>query len=536
MRSTLKVALAGFLVVVSASLGYGATVTGSVKGPDSTPFMGAFVQAQNLKTRITFNVLTDKQGRYRMENLPAGDYQLKVKAVGFKANPQDGVSLTPEQNASFDFALQKGMVRWADLSLFQAQTLLPEGKGKDLLFGTCASCHGFQTRMASTGRDLDGWKDRVDYMRQFVHFFLSPNFTDQNATDVASYINSAFGVDSELPRSPAELPGYAATVHRFSDEAMKIVFVEYDMPGPDRMPWSAVPYKDGNVWIPDWAANRIARLNPKTGEVQEWPVPYQGSGALAIHSAFPAPDGTVWFTEQGVNKLGHWDPKTQKITEYADTYTPGKEGLLSGGSKHTVRLDHTGYVWSSGSPLTRLDPETGKYTHIEEVPNAYSVDIDKDGNIWFTMPGPGQIGKVDAKTLKVTKWNPPTPNNAARRIIIDSDGYIWFGEYTIGKVARFDPKTETFKEFNLPGPPEHVRPYAIQMDKDKKLWYSSYDLDVLGRLDPATGQVTEYPWTHTENMNREFFLGSDGRMWYASGANNKVGYFYLTGANLRASK
>jgi hypothetical protein len=175
MRSTRNLALVVFLAVFSASFCYGATVTGTVKGPDNTPFMGAFVQAQNLKTRITVNVLTDKQGRYRIESLPAGEYQFKVKAVGFKSNSQDAVSLTPEQTASFDFALLKGIVRWADLSMYQAQTLLPEGKGKDLLFGTCASCHGFQTRMASTGRDLEGWKDRVNFMRQFVHFFLTPN-------------------------------------------------------------------------------------------------------------------------------------------------------------------------------------------------------------------------------------------------------------------------------------------------------------------------------------------------------------------------
>ena len=31
-----------------------ATITGTVKSPDGTPFEGAFVQAQNAKTRMTF--------------------------------------------------------------------------------------------------------------------------------------------------------------------------------------------------------------------------------------------------------------------------------------------------------------------------------------------------------------------------------------------------------------------------------------------------------------------------------------------------
>lgn len=48
----------------------GATITGAVKGPDGAPFKGAFVQAQNTKTKITINVLSHKDGSYRVEDLP----------------------------------------------------------------------------------------------------------------------------------------------------------------------------------------------------------------------------------------------------------------------------------------------------------------------------------------------------------------------------------------------------------------------------------------------------------------------------------
>ena len=68
---------------------------------------------------------------------------------------------------------------------------------------------------------------------------------------------------------------------------------------------------------------------------------------------------------------------------------------------------------------------------------------------------------------------------------------------------------------------------------DHSVWYSSYYLDVIGRLDPKTGKVMEYPFPHSENTIREFFRDSEGRMWYGSPSNNKVGYFYLTGASWR---
>jgi streptogramin lyase len=46
--------------------------------------------------------------------------------------------------------------------------------------------------------------------------------------------------------------------------------------------------------------------------------------------------------------------------------------------------------------------------------------------------------------------------------------------------------------------------------------------------------VTEYPFPQAENTLREFYLDAQGRMWFGTPANNKVGYFYLAGALQRA--
>jgi len=328
------------------------------------------------------------------------------------------------------------------------------------------------------------------------------------------------------------LSAYKNVAMSFGDEAMKIVYVEYELPGPSRMPWSAAPDKDGNFWIPYYGnANKIARLNPKTGEVQEFPVP--NVGTAGIHSAVPAPDGSVWLTEQGANKLGKWDPNTKTITEYQDAYLPGQEGVTVGGQKHTTRVAPDGTLWTSGSPFTSFNPETGKFTRFESVPSTYGVAIDPKGNPWFAENRPGgSIGTVDPKTGKVTKWRPPS--GQPRRITVDSDGTVWFAEYVAGKLGRFDPITQTFKEFTLPG--ENSTPYALGIDKDHKIWFSSENMDYIGRLDPNSGEIIQYPFDHSENTMREFFRDSEGRMWFGSPANNRVGYFYLAGEIQRASK
>src|SRR5882762_2028955 len=108
-----------------ASLAYGAEVNGTVKGPDGAPFEGAFVQARNAKTKITVSVLSRKGGDYRIPSLPAGEYELRIRAVGYQAQPPTGVSLAADQSVSYEFALQKGKVHWTDISLYQADQLLP---------------------------------------------------------------------------------------------------------------------------------------------------------------------------------------------------------------------------------------------------------------------------------------------------------------------------------------------------------------------------------------------------------------------------
>lgn len=210
-------------MVFLATFARGATITGSVKGPDGAPFKGAFVQAQNTKTKITVNVLSHKDGNYRVEDLPAGEYILRIRAVGYQAEPRTGVTVTASQSASMDWALKPGPVRWRDLSLYQGERLIPNIRGKELVFGPtsnfrdapCQICHGFQTRMASVSRDAEGAKDRVDYMRTRMHFLLGSMVNDEQADKVASFIADAFGPESVLPKFPTDLPEYKNLVRSF---------------------------------------------------------------------------------------------------------------------------------------------------------------------------------------------------------------------------------------------------------------------------------------------------------------------------------
>jgi virginiamycin B lyase len=511
-------------------IGYGASgglIAGAVKDPNGAPLKGAFVKAQNIETRITTSVLSDKQGRYQIPDLAPGEYRVRVDAVGYKSDPGIGVKVEGANSRSIDLTVQQGVVRWQDLSLYQAFKLLPDGTGKKELFEYCMNCHGFQ-RMAAVRRDSDGWQDRINYMKEISGWFMQGRVTDQNFADIKTYLTNTFGVDSDLPKSPAELSGYKDVVEQFSDEAMNIVYVEYSLPGTGRMPWGVEEDKEGKFWLPLFVHNnKIAKLDSKTGIIEEYAVPGEQS-PLGVQGVAQAPDGTMWFSEAAKDRIGRFDPQTKMITQYQAPSRPG-ESIFDRGRTHTVKVDSQGIVWSSGTPLLRYDPKVEKFTPYWEVPWPYDVQLDKKDNVWFTEYMPkmlnGKIGKFDAKTGKIMKWAPPTADGGTRRLVLDSNGKVWFTEYYGNRIGRFDPETETFREFSITVP--NASPYAIQIDGDGYVWASSKEHDLLFRLDPKTGEIVNYPAPHPDNNNHEWLKDSLGRIWWASGPNDKVGYFYL---------
>jgi virginiamycin B lyase len=526
-----SVVLALFLTAVATA----ATITGTVKGPDGAPFMGAFVIAENSQNKMTFNVLSDKQGHYRIPNLPAATYTLRIRAIGYQSDPRNAVQITEKQKAAFDFALQNGTVRWADLSTYQGRMLLPKTEKHDLtkgyqdtFFTSCMiSCHSFQTRMAPTTRDEDGWRDRVKYMRDVIIGNEGPAMSDEKVEDIVSYLTTAFGPTSPKPISPVDMSEYKSLVRPPSERAMNIVYVEYDFAGTKGLgPWSAVEDKDGMFWIPYYGrGNEVVRLNPKTAALTRFPLPF--TETAGIHSVIPAPDGTVWFTEVSLGGIAHLNPVTKELTEYRDK---SPEGRPIG--KHTVRVDQAGNVWSSGGPISRFDLKTKEFSHYN-TPGTYGNVVGQNGDEWFTVfRNDGPIVRI-SKEGELTKFNPPTQGKP-QRLQVDADGTVWFTERVGNKIGHLDPKTGAIKEFDLPGPA--ASPYAIGIDRNHMIWYSSHEQDILGRLDPATGDVIEYPFPQSEISMREFFMDDQGRFWFATSSNNKVGYFYLADQTEVASK
>jgi virginiamycin B lyase len=545
------------LALCIESVGFAASaamISGTIKDTDGSFFRAAFVRVQNVKTKMTMMVLSDSKGRYFTDRLDAGTYDVWATSLGYKSDRRRGVTLEDGSALRLDFAMQKNAVEWSDLTKYQVGTLLPEAPGKGVLIQQCFNCHAFG-KIGAVGRhDQDGWKGAIDVMRQLGVARIKPEVEGE----VSKYLASVFGTDSATPQSPVQVPDYQKVKQErdyFSDEALNIVYVDYELTGdPKDRPGTAKQDKDGKLWMEMSAG--LSRLDPVTGEVKTWRLFNLTSNF--IHEILPTPDGSVWLTLEAQGGLARFDTKYEQFEVFIDKQAndkynlskpvqkdpndpfpnlPNPQGPQGGDARsHTAVIDLQGNIWVSGRPLKKLDPGSGKYTYFsEEVPDTYGIAVDQAGNVWFAefnARDHQDIGFVDVKTNKVTKFHPPegvTP----RRLKIDSKGMVWIGDYFGGSLTRFDPTSKEFKVFKLPGP--MPTPYGLAVDHEDNVWYASMYTDVIGRLDPNTGKVTEYPSPYGERGTRDMFEDAQGRIWYGAQPYFKAGYLRLRSEAERAA-
>jgi Carboxypeptidase regulatory-like domain len=86
------------------------TISGVVTDGTGAGIPNAQVTVSNTGTGASHTVTTNVQGAYRIDLLPAGDYEVEVSASGFKKSKQTGISLEVNRAARVDASLSIGSV------------------------------------------------------------------------------------------------------------------------------------------------------------------------------------------------------------------------------------------------------------------------------------------------------------------------------------------------------------------------------------------------------------------------------------------
>jgi virginiamycin B lyase len=180
------------------------------------------------------------------------------------------------------------------------------------------------------------------------------------------------------------------------------------------------------VW--STAGTRIVGLNIETKQFVAYDIPHfletkRNPGAYGLDVAG---DGKVWFVEREANKIGRLDPATGKIDEFK---TPGVD------VPRRMGADWDGNVWvgfHETGKLVKFDQKTAQMTMYNpptENNGAYHVVSDpKHKVLWLTEQTADKIARFDPKTETWTEFSLPIVESDARRIEIDpsNPNRIWW--------------------------------------------------------------------------------------------------------------
>ncbi len=251
----------------------------------------------------------------------------------------------------------------------------------------------------------------------------------------------------------------------------------------------------------------VAELNVR---IQEWAVPTKGGHP---HDPAVGLDGSLWFTEQMANKLGRLDPKTGEIKEYPlpSDKNAGPHGLVA---------DKDGNIWFTanfGGYIGKLDPRSGQVTQfkmpIEKADDPHTAVFDARGILWFTVQGGNMVGRLDPKTGKFDMKEVPTESALPYGIQINSKGVPIFCELGANKMGSIEPQTMAIKEYSLP---EGVRPRRLAIAADDTVYFTDFKSGHLGTLNTSNGSVKLYPSPGGAESNPYgIAITPDGMVWYS---------------------
>jgi virginiamycin B lyase len=135
----------------------------------------------------------------------------------------------------------------------------------------------------------------------------------------------------------ASLAGsYIGRIH--ADGTIDVVDVPTPGGGARRI-WSD---SDGNLWVTEWNAGKLARYDPASDAWSEWALPGASPQPYAV---FVDDQDVVWVTDFGADALVRFDPQTERMQSFP---FPTK------GAEVRQLLGRSGEVWGAGSGTDTL--------------------------------------------------------------------------------------------------------------------------------------------------------------------------------------
>ena len=481
---------------------------------------GVLISAKRTGSSMAFTVVSDAQGRYRFPSakLSPGQYTLRVRAVGYDLEGPTSVEIGAG-TAAANLRLRKTADLAAQLSNAEWLASLPGTDQQKASIRNCNHCHTLE-RVLRSRAGADAMTKIVERMTTYpqLSFPLMPQKLVaarigggedplEHRMEVwrgqAAYLSSVNLSSSDSWKFPFQAHA------RPKGRATQVIYTEYDLPQRTRQPHDVVVDSQGMAWYASFGEQILGKVDTRTGKVTEYQIPRLKAnlptGILALRFD---EDENLWMGMQFQGGVAKFDKRTEKFQTWSlPPELNGDYVQINQVSPEHSRTDGKVWLQDAGTyTVLRLDPQSGKFEVFSPYaiprPNIYDVISDPQNNVYFTGFGREDIGKIDAKTGKISIYKTPTANSAPRRGMLDPRGRLWFGENRGDRIAMFDTGTQQFKEWIAPT--RGTWPYDVTADKNGEAWSGGEYTDTVLRLNPKTGQLVEYLLPRFTNIRRVF--------------------------------
>jgi virginiamycin B lyase len=498
---------------------------GVVKSSKGELLEGMMVQLIAQKNAMRTTVYSNDDGRYEFPKLVAGTYTLRVaQPREFSpyvkenveidgANELDDIVLSRAANGdrlppSPEIAAQMTGSEWL-------ASLSGTGDEKRLLTVNCNWCHSYQ-QIFRNRYDERGWAQIIDRMTKgagspLINMRPRSRFNDEDTARLVRWLATVRGPDAKDPPF--------ITLSRPQGRQTRVVITEYELPRVELATHDVSGDSKGNIWYSTHRSSYIGRLDPRTGEVEEFRIPRESPDVLpGTHWLKVDKNDIVWGTENWGHNVYRLDPKTRdfkripwKVNEEVNSPAVGNvsfdpQGFLwRARDKKVTKVDAltgqpvTSYILKKfagtyGSAMSKdgryfgggawprdgvvvVDTLTGEVFEPDSSPNSGPArgEFDPQNNYWAAGRG-GMLVKFDTSKRRIFEYRLPTPYASVYTVHADKNGEVWAGELHAGRYLRFNPKTERWTEYVLPEPYGFDRQSWIDNSTDPvTVWYTDHD-------------------------------------------------------------
>lgn len=536
-----------------------ATVQGRIATHDNIPIAGAMVTLSDGFASET--VYTNAKGLYFLPTRLQGKLKLRVRSPLFADShkeiflPQGNSSQTFSNNfyskplqSSLDLSNQFTASAHAAKLNFDSENL------KDTFRSQCHFCHQIGNTWTRLPRTEAGWDISIRRMENFGVLITNRErkiFTKMLAStfdgkpieavqtwdyspelsqaiykewqigDARSYVHDIeshpdgklYGVDMGNDK--------IYILHPQTNELQVVDFPESDLPWGGLFagayaplgtyhakhgPHSVQTGPDGKLYITNSLASEIASYNPQDGQWEVFPI---GKDAIYPHTLRFDKQGILWFTLAISNQIGRFDPATKKFT-IIDTPSNGFLRWISDALSYTILKIAAWFPKKNWHIKLSHHKATGASYKILNLP--YGIDIHPiDGSIWYSKLYSDYIGRVDAKTLKVTEVK--SPLKGPRRLRFAKDGTLWIPSFVEGKLIKMNSETYESEIIEIPtlAANEYEIPYALNIHpQTQDVWITSNLSDRVFRYIPSEKRFISYPSPTKVTYLRDIIFHSDG--------------------------